>query len=81
MSLKCDLTGMQLKIRGPKLTFNFFTKFMYALLFSSDPPWDAFDRSEAKVPLMRTPSISSTVVNNSLRGKEISSMLHLKEQY
>lgn len=43
---------------------------MYALLFSSDPPWDAFDRSEAKVPLIRTPSISSTVVNNSLQGEK-----------
>lgn len=54
-----------------KLTFSFFTKFMYARLFSSDPPGDAFDRSEAKVPLIKTPSMSRTVVNNSLRrGKK-----------
>lgn len=38
-------------------------------MFSSGPPWEAFDRSEASVPLMRTPSISRTVVNNSLRVK------------
>lgn len=38
-------------------------------MFSSGPPWEAFDKSEASVPLMRTPSISSTVVNNSLRVK------------
>ena len=40
---------------------------MYARLFSSDPPGDAFDRSEANVPLINTPSMSRTVVNNSLR--------------
>lgn len=42
---------------------------MYARLFSSDPPGDAFDRSEANVPLIKTPSMSSTVVNNSLGGE------------
>lgn len=53
---------------GHKLTFSFFTKFIYARLFSSDPPGDTFDRSEANVPLIKTPSMSRTVVNNSLRG-------------
>lgn len=50
---------------------------MYARLFSSDPPGDAFDRSEANVPLIKTPSMSRTVVNNSLRKKE-NNCFHLK---
>jgi hypothetical protein len=43
---------------------------MYARLFSSDPPGEALDRSEARVPLIKTPSMSRTVVNNSLRRKK-----------
>lgn len=52
---------------------------MYARLFSSDPPGDAFDRSEAKVPLIKTPSMSRTVVNNSLRGEKKIIIFTLKQ--
>lgn len=52
---------------------------MYARLFSSDPPGDAFDRSEANVPLIKTPSMSRTVVNNSLREKKYIIIFTLKQ--
>lgn len=48
------------------LTLSFFTRFMYALLFSSMPPWEMLDMSAASVPLISTLSMSSTVVNSSL---------------
>lgn len=71
MSQKSDQSINDFRIEADhKLTFSFFTKFMYARLFSSEPPGEAFDRSEANVPLIKTPSMSRTVVNNSLRGKK-----------
>lgn len=54
---------------------------MYARLFSSDPPGDAFDRSEARVPLIKTPSMSRTVVNNSLGGERKDRHLKAKPRY